>query len=44
MKTVGDVMQHKARLQRERLESEGLTGGEVYSIPAHRRASSKPFK
>ena len=33
MKTVGDVMQHKARLQRERLESEGLTGGEVYSIP-----------
>ena len=33
MKTVQDVMQHKARLQRERLESEGLSGDEVYSIP-----------
>ena len=33
MKTVQDVMQHKARLQRERLESEGLSGHEVYSIP-----------
>ena len=33
MKTVSDVMEHKARLQAERLESEGLTGGEVYSIP-----------
>ena len=33
MKTVQDVMQHKARLQRERLKSEGLSGHEVYSIP-----------
>ena len=32
MKTVSEVMQHKMSLQRERLESEGLSGGEVYSI------------
>ena len=32
MKTVSEVMQHKLALQRERLESEGLIGGEVYSV------------
>ena len=33
MKTVNDVMQHKAGLQRKGLEGDDPSGGEVYSIP-----------